>query len=179
MPFPLYTSKTAIISSCGLYRYSLRRCWDEALPPFVVGMLNPSSADADIDDPTILRVVRRAGMLGLGSLIVWNLYAYRATDPAHLSLVADPVGPENRRWIRESLKECSDRSGIAIVGWGAGATDQILTADVKSIATQLSVSLHCLGTTKEGHPRHPLYVSYSTPLQPWGLLVVGGGFGVV
>jgi hypothetical protein len=179
MPALCYTSKGAVISACGLYRYILRRCWDETLPPYIAGMLNPSTADADEDDPTITRVVRRAAGLGFGSLVVWNLYAYRACDPAQLSLVADPVGPDNRNWIHKALKECADRSGIAMVGWGSGGTSEKLAADVRSIAAELGVKLHCLGVTKEGHPRHPLYVSYSTVLQPWGSLVLPGGGGAV
>jgi hypothetical protein len=34
--------KSAVISPCGRFRYELRREWDERLPPFVAGMLNPS-----------------------------------------------------------------------------------------------------------------------------------------
>lgn len=177
MPTPIYISKTATISACGLYRYSLRRCWDDTLPPYTAGMLNPSTADADQDDPTITRVVRRAAALGFGSLTVWNLYALRATDPAQLSLVADPVGPENLIWIRKALEECATRSGTATVGWGTGCADQRIISDIQAIAADLGVKLHCLGVTKEGHPRHPLYVSYGTPLQPWGLSVPGGGSG--
>jgi hypothetical protein len=179
MPALPYKSKNAVISACGLYRYVLRRCWDETLPPYVAGMLNPSTADADEDDPTITRVVRRAAGLGCGSLVVWNLYAFRATDPTLLSLVADPVGPENRDWIREALSECADRFGTATVGWGSGCADQKLASDVQAIAAELGVKLHCLGVTKGGHPRHPLYVSYGTALQPWDSPVLVGGVGVV
>ena len=73
--------KSAVISSCGRFRYELRREWDEILPPFVAGLLNPSIADADIDDPTIIRSFKRAKANGCGSLIVWNLGAGRATNP--------------------------------------------------------------------------------------------------
>jgi hypothetical protein len=174
-----YKSKGAVISACGLYRYILRRCWDETLPPCVAGMLNPSTADADDDDPTITRVVRRATRLGCGSLVVWNLYAFRATDPAQLGLVADPVGPENRGWICKALGECADSLGTAFVGWGSRCADQSLISDVQTIAAELSVKLFCLGVTKEGHPRHPLYVSYSTDLQPWDSPALVGGVGVI
>src|SRR6516162_8071848 len=91
--------KSAIISDCGLYRYELRRVWDKSLPPYVSGMLNPSTADDKVDDATITRNIRRAQALGYGSLIVWNLGAGRATEPDNWKAMADPIGPENDRHI--------------------------------------------------------------------------------
>lgn len=132
-------------------------------------MLNPSTADADIDDPTIARSVRRAACLGYGSLIVWNLYAFRATDPAELWRVPDPVGAENANWIRTALLECCASRGMAVVGWGSNAIDTNVIAVACLIAAELGVSLQCLGLTKNGYPRHPLYVPYSAPLMRWSL----------
>ena len=162
-------SKYAIVSACGTYRYLLRRQWDSGLPPYVLGMLNPSTADADIDDPTIVRSVRRAAALGHGSLVVWNLYAFRATDPAMLRQASDPIGPDNTKWIRAALTECSEASGAAVVGWGGSCVDITTVTNVCSIATALDIKLLCLGVTKGGHPKHPLYVPYETVLQPWRL----------
>jgi hypothetical protein len=87
--------KSAIISSCSRYRYELRRIWDDALPPYVSGMLNPSTADGQIDDRTIVANLLRAEALGCGSLIVWNLGAGRATKPKVWKAMAGPIGPEN------------------------------------------------------------------------------------
>ncbi|WP_213290063.1 DUF1643 domain-containing protein [Bradyrhizobium sp. sGM-13] len=110
--------KSAIISSCGLYRYDLRRDWDANLPPLVLGMLNPSKADHKIDDPTIVRGVYRAKTMNCGSLIVWNLGAGRATEPQDWMAMPDPIGPDNDRHIRDILTECKGRNGIAVAGWG-------------------------------------------------------------
>jgi hypothetical protein len=162
-----YLSSSAVISACSCYRYLLRRTWDDNLPPYVLGMLNPSTADADFDDPTITRSVRRAASLGHGSLIVWNLYAFRATDPAKLRQAPDPVGSDNTNWIRTALQECSTREGNAIVGWGGNAINLNAVAVACRIAEEVGVSLQCLGVTKDGHPKHPLYVSYGTVLQSW------------
>jgi hypothetical protein len=163
----LFVKKSAIISSCGLYRYELRRAWDDRLPPYVAGMLNPSTADDEIDDPTIIRNLRRAAALGCGSLIVWNLGAGRATLPRIWKAMADPIGPENDNYIRCILIECRDRDGIAMVGWGASGSFLRRDKDVMAIAAEVGIKFRCLGTTKAGHPRHPLYVANREPLIPW------------
>lgn len=162
-----YISKDAIISPCSLYRYQLRRCWATEQPPFVLGMLNPSTADADEDDPTITRSARRAASLGYGSLVVWNLYAFRATDPRKLLNVSDPIGPDNLDWVRKTLRECRRRDGIAVVGWGSKARDMTVISRAMSVVQNVGVDLHCLGVTKDGNPRHPLYVGYDVKLAPW------------
>jgi hypothetical protein len=87
----LFIQASAIISECGTYRYELRRIWDDSKPPYVSGMLNPSTADDKIDDQTIVRNVRRAQANGCGSLIVWNLGAGRAADPGVWKAMADPI----------------------------------------------------------------------------------------
>src|SRR5260370_12242349 len=110
--------KSAIISNCGQYRYELRRIWDNSLPPYVSGMLNPPTADGEIDDRTIIRNLQRAEALGCGSLIVWNLGAGRATKPKAWKAMVDPVGPDNDSHILRILSECLGRNGIAVVGWG-------------------------------------------------------------
>ncbi|WP_183695172.1 DUF1643 domain-containing protein [Rhizobium leguminosarum] len=163
----LFYTKSAVLSECGTYRYLLRRVWDDRLPPFVSGMLNPSTADHEIDDPTIIRNVRRAQALECGSLIVWNLFAYRSTNPALMKNVHDPVGEDNDRWIAAALHECKERNGIAVVGWGAYGLCRGRDRQIYLQATSLGVSLLCLGTTKDGHPRHPLYVAKSQDLVIW------------
>ncbi len=159
--------KSAIISDCGLYRYELRRGWDDALPPYVLGMLNPSKADAEIDDPTIVRSCRRAEAMGYGALIVWNLGAGRATNPNDWKAMADPIGPENDAHIRRILIECRDRNGIASIAWGAHGSFRGRDRVALEIAVEVGVVFHCLGTTKSGQPRHPLYISNGQPLIKW------------
>jgi hypothetical protein len=166
----LFEQSSAIISSCGAFRYELRRVWDDSRPPYVSGMLNPSTADADNDDPTIRRNRRRAEAMGFGSLIVWNLGAGRATEPKVWKKLFDPIGPKNDQHIRRILQECRDRNGIAVVGWGNHGSFMGRDRTVTRIAQELDIDFHCLGTTKSGQPRHPLYVSTSRNPVLWTIL---------
>src|SRR6266853_1863301 len=88
-------SGDAIISPCGTYRYLLQRFWDVKRQAVCFIMLNPSTADASANDPTIERCMRRAALLGFGQLEVVNLFGLRATDPSELHRHFDPIGPEN------------------------------------------------------------------------------------
>lgn len=144
---------TATISPCGTYRYTLRRIWDDDLPPVYWVMLNPSTADANVDDPTIRRVIGFSRAWGYGSANVLNLFALRSTDPANLTGHADPVGPDNDVHLR-SILETKQRHTI-VAAWGSfkGAAGR-----ARVIRTMMSGRLSCLGLTKDGHPRHPLYV---------------------
>lgn len=156
--------KTAVISKCGRYRYVLRREWDEQKPPYVSIMLNPSTADAVDDDPTIRRNLNRAGAMGFGSLIVCNLGAGRATSPRDWMQMIDPIGPENDLYIEAVLREGKERNGIVVAGWGTlgGFLDRGLA--VRIMARKMGVDLYCLGVTMDRHPRHPLYVRRSQPM---------------
>jgi len=167
MKMPKDVRKEAIISPCGLYRYELRRIWDDTLPPFVSGMLNPSVADAEIDDPTIIRNYTRAKAEGCGSLIVWNLGAGRSTEPKVWKSMDDPIGAENDAHILRILMECKNRNGFAFVGWGLHGSFRGRDQSVLKIALSVGITLHCLGTTKNGQPRHPLYVAEKQPLIKW------------
>lgn len=154
---------SADISDDGLYRYRLLRRWGRDVPlPFI--MLNPSTADALIDDPTIRRCIGFAKSLGFDGIGVWNLYAYRATKPADLWKAADPVGPDNDRRLR-TLLEWAELAEVPVVAaWGANAKPERV-AQVSSWPG--AASLHCLGWTKDGAPRHPLYLSASSTLNGW------------
>jgi hypothetical protein len=155
--------KHAIISEDGLYRYTLQRHWGPGEYMLFV-MLNPSTADAELDDPTIRRCMGFAKREGFGGITVVNLYAYRATQPKELLTVEDPVGPNNDFYLFSQLQERSD--GSVVVAWGTNAReDRILR--FKDIARQAGTELYCLGTTKNGSPKHPLYISGSTPLEKW------------
>lgn len=167
MNLGLFLRKSAIISPCGLFRYEYRREWDESLPPYVLGALNPSTADHEIEDATTTRTCRRAEANGCGSVILWNLGAGRATDPSVWKAMADPIGPENDAHIRRILTECRDRGGIAVAGWGAHGSFMSRDRAVLKIAREVGVTLQCLGTTKDGQPRHPLYISNAQPLVDW------------
>ncbi|MDR0990356.1 MAG: DUF1643 domain-containing protein [Propionibacteriaceae bacterium] len=141
----------AVLSDDGLYRYRLTRQWDDQGRLGVFVMLNPSTADAERDDPTIRRCIGFCKSWGLGSLEVVNLYAYRATKPNELLRVSDPVGPENDWYLIDALS----RADVAIAAWGNHGKRERVT---QVIALPGADRLECLGTTKAGTPRHPLYV---------------------
>ncbi len=148
-----YAKGSAVFSNCGRYRYVLRRVWDESKPSVLFIGLNPSTADAEKDDPTIRRCVRFAADLGFGAVIVVNLFAYRATEPGVLKRVRDPVGRMNDRWIARSRKE----AGFVIAAWGVHG---VLRGRDRVVMGRLGEAF-CLGRTKGGQPRHPLYLSRS------------------
>ncbi len=154
----------AIISDCGRYRYQLSRWWDatESFCAFV--MLNPSTADATSDDPTIRRCMSFARQWGFGGIEVVNLFAYRATSPADLLAAqkagVDIVGPENHDRIVRVLEAI----GEEVVAWGANV-DRL--GGIPDEFPDDGYPVMCLGTTKDGHPRHPLYVKGDTLLTEW------------
>lgn len=156
--FDLPTSY-AYLSDCGTYRYTLGRRWTQDMTQgiAVFVMLNPSTADAETDDPTIRRCIGFAKALGCGGLHVVNLYAYRATKPADLWRCADPIGPENDEILRETFRSAAREDRPVIAAWGANAKP--LRAEFAGIiARAAGASLSALGVTKDGAPRHPLYL---------------------
>jgi hypothetical protein len=157
---------SAIFSADGLYRYELRRVWAPSRPPYCAIMLNPSTADARKNDPTVLRQIKRAVKLGYGSLIVLNVGAGRNTDPRKWKAMDDPIGPLNMSRIRTVFQEIARARGIIVAGWGNHAPlDTVRRID--GIAQRCGVSIHCLGVTAQGHPIHPLYVSYDRSPVLW------------
>jgi hypothetical protein len=93
----LDVKREATISACGLYRYDLHRVWGNVDKTLPVVMVNPSKADASIDDPTITDLMKRARRWGYGAIVVMNLFAFRATDPSELDGAVDPIGPRRPR----------------------------------------------------------------------------------
>lgn len=156
-------NSSAIISDCGRYRYALMRRWDDN-PPLTFIMLNPSTADASLDDPTIRRCVGFAKREGCGAAHVLNLYAYRATDPKALLTCEDPVGPENDTYLLRHAWAALTAGRPVVAAWGVHAQSQRVK---EMLALVPELDLRCLGATKDGHPRHPLYVKGDQPLVPW------------
>ena len=105
--FDLPSKNAAAFSPDRRYRYTLRRQWDDALPYCLFVMLNPSTADATQDDPTIRRCIGFTKAWGFGGLLVGNLFALRSTDPAALYHADDPVGPENDSCLRTLRDEAA------------------------------------------------------------------------
>lgn len=157
--------KTAYISGCGRYRYSLGRRWDAVGPllPFV--MLNPSTADASVDDPTIRRCMGFARRELASGIVVVNLFAYRATSPKDLWKAAERHGPDNERAIHHVAVAAAAIGMPIVCAWGAGAGAAAPFYTVEYLRAQ-GARLVCLGKTETGHPRHPLYVKADQPLVP-------------
>jgi hypothetical protein len=145
-----YLFSDARISRCGKYRYLLRRQWSVTEGICVFVGLNPSTADAEKDDPTIRRCVGFAKDLGYGSMWMVNLFAYRATSPKEMMRALDPIGPGNNDTLRSVAG-----SHMIIAAWGTHGTYMERDKQVKSI---LHGRLHTLRETQGGHPAHPLYL---------------------
>lgn len=167
---------SAVISECGTYRYRLTRIWDEALPVLAWVMLNPSTADASTNDPTIRRCIAFAKAWGYGGIVVVNLYALRATDPKALWQHPDPIGPDND----EGLQFVAEHYPLIMCAWGANARQDRAEA-VAAILWQCyehGGQLATLGWTKtEWGPRHPLYVRADTRPIPFMDEELGSGGG--
>jgi hypothetical protein len=127
-------------------------------------MLNPSTADAREDDATIRRCTAFARAWGFGGLVVVNLYAWRATDPAQLKVAADPVGPGADDMLLDGLSQVQQ----LVVAWGAhGGLPRVAhVGRLVASCTHLEAVV-CLGRTKGGQPRHPLYLAASTPREAY------------
>lgn len=157
----LFLERDAVISDCGRYRYLLRRTWDHAKPRALYVMLNPSTANAEVDDATIRSCIRLAKGMGYGSFEVVNLYALRATNPATLLSDLTPTGPCNREIVANAIARCD----IVICAWGA---HQMAAARSRKMVEQIRAqrpAAYCFGTTKSSAPKHPLYIKSGTPLE--------------
>lgn len=160
------TEPRAELSTCGQYRYVLRRRWGIGGRPVLFVALNPSTADAEQDDNTVRRMMRFAEVWGWPAMELVNLYAYRATDPRALVNADDPVGPENNRTIAAA----AERAAIVIACWGSMEVPRFRDrADVvHGMLLRADATIRCLGVNKDGAPKHPLYVPGTTLPTRWG-----------
>jgi hypothetical protein len=139
----------------------LRRTWDHGKPRALLIMLNPSTADAKLDDATIRSCVRLLKGHDYGSMEVVNLYAYRATDPAELQHASRPVGERNDEVIEAAIGRCD----MAICAWGAHPMALNRSRSVWALLRSHRPAVFCFGTTKSGSPKHPLYIKSGTPFE--------------
>lgn len=137
----------------GNYRYLLWREWDSESKTVSFIMLNPSRADAEINDPTITRCINFARSWGYGRLEVVNLFAYRTSKPSLLKQATEPIGRENNRFILESV----ERSDLVILAWGNHGVWQRQDLYILQLLKSYN-HLYCFGITKQNCPRHPLYL---------------------
>lgn len=150
----------AYLSDDRKYRYWLLRVWDESLPILCLIGVNPSTADEKENDPTIRKGIGFAKRLGFGGLLMLNVGAYRATDPKHWNKADDPIGPENEiehllAYIARFKPQC------VIACWGKSIGRFVLRGE--QIAAAIS-GIKCFGLNSDGTPKHPLMLSYSTPI---------------
>ena len=158
---------SAVLSPCGKYRYRLERDIGLFGPVAAVVMVNPSTADAAVNDATIRRVIGFGKKFGWSRVIVGNVFAFRATDVSDLAGTKDPVGPDNLAHLRLMLGDVEQ----ILVAWGSlSKLPPILRGEwhkVIEIASEFGTQLKCLGVAKDGHPRHPLMLSYQSELTDW------------
>lgn len=169
LDFQSGVKRGAVISDCGHYRYRLWREWDAELPTCCFVMLNPSTADAEVDDPTIRRCIGFARREGCGRLEVANLFAWRATDPQELRALHDfdkAFGPDHATHLADAMRNAAK----IIAAWGAcsgfGNKGGALLAAMGQERDH-GLPIFCLGKTKDGYPRHPLYVPADAKLEPY------------
>lgn len=152
----------ALYSDCDTYRYALTRHWDDG-PRLLYVMLNPSKATELANDPTVERCERRARALGYGAFEVTNIFALRETDPHAMRRHVTPNGPDND----STLNAASLRADHILAAWGTHGAHQGRGPQVAQLLRDTGQPLYHLGMTKDGHPRHPLYVAYAQPLIRW------------
>lgn len=154
----------AQFSPCRRWRYLLWRRWDAAKPAANFLMLNPSTADERQLDPSCTRARGYAERWGYGALIVTNVFGWRATDPARMKAVRDPVGPANDAAIVRAAREAA----IVVCAWGNHAGHRERAAAVLALLREARIPLHYLRLNGGGHPAHPLYLPGLLKPVRWG-----------
>lgn len=164
----VYTVSSAEFDEHRLRRYTLRRQWDpipgvSAFSPASVLwiMLNPSTADERVLDPTLRRCQQFSIDWGFQGFEVVNLFAWRATDPKVLPMIHDPIGQDNDRMIRDA----AERNGLVIAGWGKPG--RMMKRDAAVLDLLQGVSISTLGLNGDGTPKHPLYLRKSLKPTRW------------
>lgn len=179
----LFNTDGAEISEDGKYRWRLWRVWDQALPRVLWIMLNPSTADATENDPTLKRCISFSEKFGFGSLEVVNLCPERSPDPDDVDWISYKHGcvawHRNIQAWSEATRECSRMKASSsieisiIAGWGEGPKKfcQGLNQRPMEVLPKAAInyfgSIDCLHVTKKGHPGHPLYLPASSELVPY------------
>jgi len=154
----------AVFSPCRTWRYLLWRTWDRDKPTCLFIGLNPSTATETIDDPTIKRCINFCKSWGFGTYLMCNLYGIRSTDPLGIKRAIEPVGLDNDTHISAA----AHRADLVVAAWGAGHWQHGRVAKVLSLIRYP----HCVGVTKNGSPRHPLYVLGSQTPVPYTIKVI-------
>ena len=164
----LWNWKSAVLSRDHAYRWLLHRRLSESKSAHALFiMLNPSTADGKSDDPTIRRCLGYAARWGYGVLEVANLFGLRATDPRELLRHPDPVGPRNDEYVLAAIRDTTETGGIVVCAWGVRGGYHGRDAAVLRLIHSAGISPSILGLTRDGHPRHPLYMPASVKPRAW------------
>lgn len=163
---------TALFSDDEVYRWELKRELGGEIVLAICG-LNPSTANAFKNDQTISTEMAFAKIWGCGRLHKVNAYGFRATDPKVMRKAAqagfDVIGEENDAAIVRALEAVKSVAGsIFLVAWGKNIGPE-RQRELAALIAKHGVTPMCLGTNKDGTPKHPLYQPHSTPLVPWEL----------
>lgn len=169
---------SAILSACGTFRYELQRdvdtlrgamvSMDGQLDGKVVAFfgINPSTADAIDNDPTVRRWIGFCHLWGATRFIVGNAFAFRSKNVKLLREQHDPIGPEND----DHLHRIASQADMLVPCWGARnklpRELQPRLDYVLDLLRSTGKPLMCFGTTPAGDPLHPLYLPYTTELRP-------------
>lgn len=159
--------QTAVFSSCQKFRYALTRMWmplDDHDPDqvLVVIGLNPSTATEEVDDPTIRRCIDFARRWDKHGLVMLNLFALRSTDPRELYRALDRGEDIIGGKAQEAALDVLTEGRRVLCAWGAHGALNARSFEVAGRLHQLGRELVCLGRTKDGEPRHPLYLRADT-----------------
>lgn len=159
--------KSAVIDPTGTYRYRLERVVSAVPHLLLFIMLNPSTADAELDDATIRKICAFAIRWGYGRVVVVNLFALRSTDPKALAKHADPVGPENDAYITAALREAKQ----VVCAWGNHGALNDRDLAVRKLIADAGIVPIVLGLNKPGskrqQPVHPLYQPNNVQVSVW------------
>ena len=161
MPDPQFTTGGADVSDDCVYRYSLWRTWDPPSGSCLFVMLNPSTANANVNDQTISKCVRYTKAWGFGELLVGNLFAYRARNREAMKRYPCPIGPENDAALLRLVARADD----TVAAWGADGGHMGRDAAVLAMLRPLA-DIQCLHVTRSGKPGHPLYLSEDLRYRP-------------
>lgn len=158
---------SAVLSECGKYRFRLEREVGMEGPTFAYFGVNPSTADAMIDDATVRKWTGFTKVYGGRRFIVGNVFAYRATDVRELRSVADHRTADNAAHIQQIAADAD----ILVPCWGAISK---VTGDLhhhfvalRDLLRGTGKPVMAFGLTADGSPKHPLMLGYSTQLIDW------------
>lgn len=153
----------AQFSACRRWRTLLWRRWDESKPAANFLMLNPSTADERVLDPTCSRARDYAERWGYGALLVTNVFAWRATDPDEMKAARDPVGRHNDAAILAAAKGAQ----LVVCAWGNHGLFLGRSRAVQRLLRGAGIALHALRLNANGEPAHPLYLPGRLRPVPW------------